>query len=160
MKKKAFSLFELILVVILIGLVYSLVLDKINIKKNIHIKELKSLKKLLPLDTKLIVYDRCQKQNIKIDNIFKNIKVYTVENDSLKEVEFAPYQDKNGNIYDVCLRFQKFQNGSITPYIIKQNDNYVVFYPYFKEPEKFSDAQSAIDAFLETKLLKEFKDEY
>ncbi len=164
MNKKAFSLFELVLVVVIIGFVYSLVLGKINSKKNIHIQRLENLRQLLPKGSELIVFDRCSKVVLKNSskninsNIFHDIQVFTVENDNLKEIDFSPFKDKE-NLYDVCLRFKIFDNGSCSSYIIKQNDNYIVFHPYFKKTEIYHDKDKAISAFLESDVLEEYKNE-
>ena len=148
MKKKAFSLFELILVIILIGIVYSLVLGKITSRKNIHINNIKDLKATLLHRglKKLIVYDKCTKTipNTINPNIFKNIEVYNLINNNIEKIEFNPIKIKD-NIYDVCLKFEIFNNRSSSSFIIKKDKNYYVFHPYFRQTKVFDNIEDATD---------------
>ena len=162
LQKKAFTLFELILVVIIIGLVYSLVLGKITNKKNIEVQNLKDLKKILIKNNinKLLVYDKCKKTkpyNINPE-LFKDIQVYTVINDNIEKVEFNPIKIKE-EIYDVCLKFDINKNQSSSSYIIKQNDKYFVFHPYFQETKVFDNEDEAINNFVNKKEKDEYKNE-
>jgi type II secretory pathway pseudopilin PulG len=165
--KKAFSLFELILVIILIGIVYSLVLGKLDKKQNLTINKIENLKDILSSNSQsieLIVFDKCSR--VIINNkekdfdktLFKDIEVYTVENDTLKRVEFAPISI-NDKIYDVCLKFKIFKNGSSSSFIIKKDEKYIVFFPYFKNSEVFTNESDAIEAYQHIKLLEEYNSE-
>ena len=162
MSKKAFTLFELILVVILIGLVYSLVLEKISNKKSVDMQNLKDLKQVLLKNNinKLIVYDKCKKTLPEKINpkLFKNIEVYTVKDESLEKVEFNPIKIKD-DIYDVCLKFEINNNKSSSSFIIKQNQKYYVFHPYFQETKVFNSEDEAISNFINKKEKDEFKNE-
>jgi hypothetical protein len=165
--KKAFSLFELILVIILIGIVYSLVLGKLDKKQNLSINKIENLKDILSNNSqsvRLIVFDKCSRVIINDKEkdfdkkLFKDIEVYTVEDDALKRVEFAPISI-NEKIYDVCLKFNIYKNGSSSSFIIKKGEKYVVFFPYFKNSEVFTNESDAIEAYQNTKLLEEFNSE-
>ncbi len=167
MNKKAFSLFELILVIILIGIVYSLVLGKLDKKQNLSINKIENLKDILSNNSqsvRLIVFDKCSRVIINDKEkdfdkkLFKDIEVYTVEDDALKRVEFAPISI-NEKIYDVCLKFNIYKNGSSSSFIIKKGEKYVVFFPYFKNSEVFTNESDAIEAYQNTKLLEEFNSE-
>ena len=160
--KKAFTLFELILVVIIIGLVYSLVLGKISNKKNIEVQSLKDLKNILIKNNikELIVYDKCKKTkpNSITPEIFNNIKVYTVRNENIEKIEFNPIKIKD-DIFDVCLKFEINDNKSSSSYIIKQNEKYYVFHPYFQKTKVFDSEDEAISDFINKKEKDEFKNE-
>ncbi len=172
MQKKAFSLFELMLVVILIGLVYSLVLGKMPNKKRVKITTLKDLKytlskaKIANTTLQLIVYDRCNKFSLKGSNkeldinpeIFQNIKIYKVKNENLDEITFAPYI-KDDDIYDVCLRFYLYKNGSSSNYIIEKNEKYYIYNPYYPQTIVTTDKDKAIEIFTQKELLDEYKDQ-
>lgn len=162
MQKKAFTLFELILVVIIIGLVYSLVLGKITNKKNIKVQNLKDLKSILIKNNikQFIVYGKCDKTKPNKINpdLFKDIKVYTVKNETLEKVEFNPIQIKD-EIYDVCLKFNINQNKSSSSYIIKQNEKYFVFHPYFQKTKVFTQEDEAISNFINKKEKDEYQNE-
>jgi len=94
-EKKAFTLFELMVVVMIIGIVYALVLGRFNPKQHIKIVQLASLRDILTQKHKegqrldLILYDKCQKATLFINNekqekmdinlkprLFEGIKVY------------------------------------------------------------------------------------
>ena len=168
MKKTAFTLFELVLVIIIIGVVYSLVLGKINPQKNIHVQKLENLKEAVSKNTsgniEVIVYDKCSKvllrgSSKKIDaKIFQDIKVYTVKNKTLEDKEFSPIMIKDRS-YDVCLRFKVFENKSSSTFIIKKDDKFIVFFPYFKKAKIFKEEDKAIEAYTEEKIQKEYHDE-
>ena len=158
MSKKAFTLFELILVVVIIGLVYSLILGKINNKKKINITHIENLKSLLiqKNQNSLIIYNKCSYSNLDIDiNLFKNIEVYTVKNESLEKLSFPPVKIKD-EIYDVCLNYKIYPNKSSSSYIIKKENKYIVFHPYFQNTSVFNNEDEAINNFIN----KKEKDEY
>jgi len=166
--KKGFSLFELILVIILIGLVYSLVLGKLDNKKNLKIKKLENLKAILAKKSTgkidLIVYDGCKRvminnKEIEFDsNLFKDIEVYSIVEARLEKIEFTPLYLKE-KFYDVCLRYSIYENKSSSSYIIKKDKKYIVFYPYFKDSEVYLNESDAIEALSNQKLLDMFNNE-
>ena len=166
MKKSAFTLFELMIVVLIIGIVYALVLNNFNNQKSVKILKIKELKdSLKPLWRKgkrvdLVVYDDCKKAAIVINQEeintsykpkiklleFQNIQAYTVDRDSqLKLIEFPPLIIDN-QLHSVCFRFTIFKNGSSSSYILKhQNGTYYIFYPYFEDVNESEDESEAID---------------
>ena len=159
--KRAFSLFELLLVVIIISLVYSLVLNKINNKKRVNTTNLTNLKSsMLKKNQKLlIVYDKCSKSNLDIDlTLFKGIKVYSLKGEVLEKKEFPPIKIKD-EIYDVCFKYEIFPNKSSSSFIVKKDDTYFVFHPYFQKIKKFDNEDDAINDFINKKEKDEFKDE-
>lgn len=166
MRKSAFTLFELMIVVLIIGIVYALVLNNFNSQKSVKILNIKELKdSLKPLWKKgkrvdLVLYDDCKKAAIVIDqeeintsykpkiklSKFQNIQAYKVDRDSqLKQIEFPPVIiDKQ--LRSVCFKFTIFKNGSSSSYILKkQNSPYYVFYPYFEDVNESVDESEAID---------------
>jgi len=172
LNKKAFSLIELLLVIILIGLTYSIVLSKHNDKKTLTVNKLENLKTILT-STKnnstlqFTVYDNCKKiltdsknKEINIDiKEFQNISVYrTDKNQNLVKITFTPLI-QNNKTYDVCFNFNVYKNGSNSSYIIKQNEKYIVFTSFFKSPLVTQDKNEAIDFYLNTTQLKMFTDE-
>ena len=169
--KKAFSLFELLLVVILISLVYSLVLNKINNKK-VNLTSITDIKSII-LNTNcrtLVVYDKCSKillynnslnEKCKNDidmNLFKDIKVYSLKGEVLEKKEFAPIKIKD-KIYDVCFKYEIFPNKSSSSFIAKKDEKYFVFHPYFQKIKKFDNEDDAINDFINKEEKDEFKDE-
>jgi len=162
--KKAFSLFELILVIILIGLIYSIVLDKISNKNSLHINKIENIKGILKAKTtekiSLIVFDKCKRVLIngkekEFDSkIFQNIEVYRIKNETLEKVEFDPIFIKD-KIYDVCFKFNIYKNGSSSSYIIKKENKFIILYPYFRDSKVVSDEDEAVKELTNQDLMDE-----
>jgi len=152
------------IVVILIGIVYSLVIGNLNPKNRLNIPRLETLKEsLLPYWHKgsrldLYLYDHCKKYLIKIDGevpeklkikldpkLFKDIEVYRIDPFfDPQEVYFPPLlHDKE--VHDICFQFTIYPNKSSSSYIVKQNRRYYLFYPYLHPVEILSSMEEAID---------------
>jgi type II secretory pathway pseudopilin PulG len=174
LNRYAFSLFELLLVIILIGVISSLVIKKFDKNKSVKISKLEHIKSILKSSGSnpctLKVYDQCKKiylsnknrDNIDINSeIFRNLEVYRVDqNSNLQRVKFLPIvlEDK---VYDVCFEFQIYQDGSSSNYIVKQGEKFIVFYPYFQDNRPFitTDENIAISKFIKKDLQDNFKND-
>jgi prepilin-type N-terminal cleavage/methylation domain-containing protein len=163
-KKSAFTLFEMIIVVALIGIIYTVVLQNFNTKKNVQILKIQNLKEsLLPLYKKgnridLYIYDRCKKATLFINNEvresykpkinireFEDLKTYKLDNmGELQELEFTPILLEE-KLQEVCFKFSIFKNGSSSSYIVKKDKKYYIFYPYFQDVNTSLDEDEAID---------------
>ena len=152
LNKRAFTLFELMIVVIIIGVVYSLVLGTFDPKKSVNITRFENLKDALaPHWTKgvkvdLYIYDRCRKSAIFINDeikedvkfeldigIFKDIKVF--KSDRLgdkRKIEFTPVIVEE-KLHKVCFNYTIFPNGSTSSFIAKSGKKYYTFFPYFEQ---------------------------
>ena len=166
MKKSAFTLFELIIVVALIGIIYSIVLSNFNLKKDVKISSLKDIKTILMQywergkEIDFILYNECKDSalivNDEINESFKpkinlrefqSIEAYKVdESGNLKQIDFAPIviEDK---VIKPCFKFSIYKNGANSNYIIKQNEKYLIFFPYFKDVNITEDESEAIKQF-------------
>ena len=163
-KRKAFTLFELMIVVVIVGIIYALVLSNFNTRKKVRILKIANIKEaLLPHWNKgkridFYLYDHCQKSAIFINGIyqekleiamdnaqFKNIEVYKPDNrgESQKE-EFTPIMIDN-KLHKVCLKYTLFPNGSNSSFILKKDKQYTVLYPYFQETNSSGDLSEAMD---------------
>ena len=159
-KNKAFSLIELMIVIVIMGLVYSMVnlnftLDKKTVEvlgpQNIA-AFLRSLK-----DTptrKFIIYgDLCDKalfdpeiEELNIDKLSfsKSIQVY-------KSDAFGTYEQKefslievNEKEFPVCFEIRKYANESVDPMIIKNSALFYYIDPFFQTTQTFKDLESTI----------------
>jgi len=166
LRRSAFTLFEMIIVVALIGIIYSIVLSNFNTKKSVTIYTLKDLRKsLMPFwhkgrKVQLVIYNECQKAalliNDEVNNSykpkiklerFKDIEAYKVdETEQLKKIEFPPVviDDK---VHNTCFNFSIFRNGANSNFIVKQDERYYIFYPYFEDVNESEDESEAIDMF-------------
>lgn len=164
MSKKAFTLFELIIVVIIIGVVYALVLGNFNPKNSVKIPTLHTIKEsLLPYWQKgslveLIVYDNCNESAVFVNSyydepketdlnlaMFKDIEVFRIDQyDNAQKINFAP-AIIDEKIQNSCFRFTLFPNGSSSSYIVKSGKEYIVFFPFFESPEIYTDLGDALE---------------
>ncbi len=160
--KRAFTLIELIIVVMLISLIGFLVFSEaVNRNKRpetITPLNLKSIiKKSFPYneDMEFFCIQNCRdcyiargddiipfKGNI---NLGSNLEVYKIDRDNqLVEI------DNFGRVKDnkICLRYTLYKNGSSTQLILS-NDSGVYYLPsYFGKPKKLEDLDSAKELWL------------
>ncbi len=164
LKRKAFTLFELMIVVVLIGITYALVLSNFNTKKKVHILKLANIKEaLLPFWSKgkridFYLYHNCKKSAIFINgefqeklkadiksSEFEKIEVYkpNAQGEAVKVV-FPPIMIEN-KFQKVCFQYTLFPNGSNSNFILKKKQFYYIFYPYFQDVNKSEDLSQAVE---------------
>jgi prepilin-type N-terminal cleavage/methylation domain-containing protein len=151
-KRTAFTLFELMVVVIIIGVIYALVLGNFNMKNRIAVPKVKDIKRSLSTHWKrgsridFYIYDDCSKSTLKINGevkediesdidlkLFKNIEVYkTSKHGESEELEFPPLL-LNNRLHDVCFQYTIFPNGSSSSYMVKIDKTFYIFYPMFED---------------------------
>ncbi len=164
LRRPAFTLFEIMIVVLIIGVVYSLVLGTFDPKKSVKVITLEHIKDALsPHWAKgkrvdFYIYDRCQKsallvngelqEEIDIDislDIFKDIKVYKNDiHSSEREIEFTPVLIDE-KLHKVCFKYTIFPNSSASSYVVKSGDRYYAFFPYFKATYITSKLRDGLD---------------
>jgi prepilin-type N-terminal cleavage/methylation domain-containing protein len=152
LNRKAFTLFELMVVVMIIGIVYGLVLGSFDPKKSVKITTLKDIKSALSTHwikgkkVDLYVYEKCKKialfvndeiqDDLKLNidsNIFKDIKVYkNALTGDQREIKFRSVLIDE-RVKKVCFHYTIFPNGSSSSYIAKSGKNYYVYFPYFED---------------------------
>ena len=165
--KKGFTLVELLIVIVLVSIIYSLGFSTIKLSK-------KKPKSLTPLNLKmniisstnfngrktLLCVDKCQTCLLRSDISsayqpyahgidLRDIKAYTIDSrNALVQIEYERYDDKK-----VCLKMDFYPNGSSTQ-IILENDEGAYFLPtYFEEAKKFESPEEARDYWLENTQL-------
>jgi prepilin-type N-terminal cleavage/methylation domain-containing protein len=168
--KRGFTLVELLLVLVIVGIIYSFVGGSIiTTKLNIPLK-LDNLPDILreigspPIHFKIYGSD-CDKymllkndENIEITNkidiplkdlIFYRFDIYG----EMKEFKFLSYREKN-KVEPVCLEFDIYKNGANSSYIIKieKTSKYYLYSPYFSKPELFNSLEDAKEKFLNRSL--------
>ncbi len=171
--KKAFTLFELMVVVMIIGIVYALVLGRFNPKQHIKIVQLDSLRDILTQKHKegqrldLVLYDKCRKSALFINNeyqekmeinlkphLFEGVKTY--KSDPFgheREITFTPVIIEN-KLVPVCFHFTVYPNGSASNYIVAQKSRYYVFPPYFEDVNVTDSMEEALALFTHEKEKK------
>ena len=168
--KRAFTLFELMIVVMIIGIVYALVLWRFNPKQHLEVVKLDSLRDTMSQRHKegerldLVLYDRCKKALLLINGepqekmkinlkpaLFSDITVY--KSDPFgheRKIEFSPLiiDDK---LQPVCFRYTLYPNGSASNYIIEQKGKFYVFPPYFEDVNVTDSIEEALALFTHEK---------
>lgn len=164
--KEGFTLFELMLVVIIIGIIYALVAVKFSQNENKKLK-LSELPEMLRSSKfyrsaevvckeddskKCIIYfdNNLSKQTLRIFN--KKPLVYKLMPDeTLKEIEFDPVIDEEQNPVPVYFRYKITKNGAGDEIIVDDGKGALLMFAYAK-PKRFDDAESARDKLIEIKL--------
>ncbi len=151
----AFSLLELLIVIVIISLSYMLVFGSMqktqNKPKAMGIENLKSTlseQGLLHTDSELFCLDKCQKcylyQNGETteyegDLALKEIAVYRMgEDEKLEKVDFGRYND-----HTVCLRFRLHHNGSSSQMVIRDRTGTYYLPALFGETIKAASLEEA-----------------
>jgi len=164
--KGGFTLFELMIVVIIIGIVYTLVAVKFSQNKETKIK-LSDLPKILQ-DSRfyksvevICIEDDSKNCKIYFDNnlskmslqLFKKKPmVYKLMPDeTLKEIEFEPIIDENQKPVPVYFRYKVTKNGAGDEIIVDDGNGALLMFAY-AVPVRFDDIESARDKMIEIKL--------
>lgn len=159
MKKKAFTLLELLIVVVLMGAVYGLVIYTFSSTKSApkHSDDFRSYLKpyVSKSSAELVCYNDCRRCAI-----FSNgLKVAEIANDhfspELKTYRFNVTGDFNLIRYpdrlidekfqNVCLNFTLYPNDSSTPMFIEDRGKVTYFPTYLGSKQEFSSIDEAKD---------------
>ena len=150
-ERNSFTLFELILVIVIIGIVYVLFIqniDKLQRTDSVGIEQLSEhLKKFQDKnEVSLICIDECKKCEVYVDEnatkkyleLFKEEVIsYEVDKDGqLEKIKYLPIYDERDEI-EVCFKFTLFKNGSVSETILEYNEDIYYFPTYFGKMQKF-----------------------
>jgi type II secretory pathway pseudopilin PulG len=176
LNKQAFTLFELIIVVILIGLIYGVFVDKLSTKPHerntITLSTIKeSLEKFAFKKSARVVCNKECKQcyvyvdDTKVDTSFELFTseptVYTLdETGRQKSLTFTPRFDKEGKIEETCFEYKIFKNGGADTYIVSHEDTFYVFKTLEKKPTLFTSMNEAVEFFDHKTLLPLLTSDY
>ncbi len=174
-----FTLLELIIVVVLIGVLYGVFMNKLGQKSpqdatdTLTLKTLKSYLQNLPHTDLVEVVcttpcDNCtlfinSKQQATTLELFKQMPtVYEMDRfGSLQMREYLPIFDKKGVMRDVCFRYQLFENGSSSHMVVKADDeSYFVFNSFMLPTIKVASISEAEELFSNESMLPLEKRDY
>lgn len=155
--RKGFSLIELLIVIVVVGLIYAVGFSGVSVDKPkpkaltaINIKDTILSSKFYNGRTTLMCLDKCSKCYLRqgLSSKFvpysngiqlNNIVAYTIdERDSLQELEYEKFNDK-----PICLVIDFFRNGSSTQLILKDDTSAYFLPAYFGESKKFDSLEDA-----------------
>lgn len=176
--KRAFTLFELLLVVVLISIIYGVFVHKLTKKSTasdlkFSLSTIKQDLQTIPFKKKLefICIEPCEECYIYVDKhlikqdpikLFKESpKVYRPDSfGQIQNIEFLPIEIKENELSNVCFRYELFGNGSSSHYAVEYGSKYYLFDPYMydvKEAESLSDVSIFFDV---SKLLPTSQQDY
>jgi len=173
--KKAFTLVEIIIVVIIVGIVYSLVLVNMNKTpiNNTHQDKIINLKQILMRykfndnitlkcinEGKLcyILIDDIINKNNKIENLFLTKPTVYTYNKNLEVIEFKDLEFENMESYEVCFKYTIDKFGKTKDMIVEVENKIYLFNSIHNKPKIFEYLSDATN-FLEEKK-QEFKDAF
>jgi prepilin-type N-terminal cleavage/methylation domain-containing protein len=161
MQKRAFTLLELLLVVLIMGIVYGLAVNAFT-RYGERSFELSLL--TLPDYLKgfhhqnhvaLLCTDECRECRVMVDGsevqkvepfIEGPVRAYRFDTAlGTRDIIFTPYFDEEGRESEVCLLFELFPNGSSSEMIIEEKKRVVDLPGYFGSPKQFDSVEEAID---------------
>ena len=158
MKRGAFSLIELLIVVLIVGVVYTLAISNFeNVKEGKTKPTLLNLKqKLDAIDArhlaKLICLDECKSCTVWIDAkenedaskefedfLDEQVKMYRYDtNFGLMSLQEKVFFNDEGQDEQICLSLSVDKNGVSEQVIVEYKDRFYDFTPYFKPPQVYS----------------------
>ncbi len=161
--QKAFSLLELIIVVVLIGILFGIGASNFKIAKAqpkaltpLNLKETIVKSAFFNGQATLMCTDKCKKCYLRqgLSSAFEpyenkidltGIKAYTIDaRNTLRELEYERFNDEK-----ICLVMDFYNNGSSTQ-IILENDTGAYFLPaFFGKPKRFDSPEDAKSYWLE-----------
>jgi prepilin-type N-terminal cleavage/methylation domain-containing protein len=161
MQRQAFTLLELLLVVLIMGIVYGLAVNAIKqYGERSYALSLETLPQYLQSFHRqnrvtLLCTDACQDCRVMVDGsevkrvdpfIDGPLRAYRFDAAlGTRDLSFTPYFDEEEREFEVCLRFEVFPNGSSSEMIIEQEEYVVDFPGYFGTPTRFATLEEAIE---------------
>ena len=163
--KKSFTLLEIVIVLLIMGLVYTMSItsfSKQNINtdgyyfdlKQVILDKVKVHDKIIELivfeDYSVLKVDGIEKKQYTFD-LPKDMEFFSYwQDDELKEF-FEPYYEK-GYFKEVLFRFLIYPNGSSTKSIIKLKNEYFIQSNYFRNKAIFNELDEAKEYLLQTDI--------
>jgi prepilin-type N-terminal cleavage/methylation domain-containing protein len=159
---KGFSLIELLLVIFIVSLIYSLGLSGVELGKKkpqalspLNLKNIINKNRSFLGESTLMCLNKCKSCYLRkgLSSSFQayndginltDIKVYTLdERESLRRMEYGRYKDKK-----ICLVIDFYKNGSSTPIILQDKKKSYFLPAYFEEAKAFDTPDDAKDYWL------------
>jgi len=164
--KEGFTLFELMMVIIIIGIIYALVAVKFsqNEEKKVALSDLPKIlrdSKFYKSAEVVCIDDDTKKCKIYFDDNLSKISlqlfkkepmVYRLMPDeTLKEIEFYPVIDEDQKPVPVYFRYKVTKNGAGDEIVVDDGKGALLMFAY-ADSKRFDDIESARDKMIEIKL--------
>ena len=152
--KSAFSLIELMLVVVIIGIVYALALSSFKApeKQGLELFTLHTLPEYLRQnyalsDAKIVCFEPCGKCNVMVDGALLEDEITLFESSEVKsyeldlqgyavEKEFPPHDIQNAN-KKACFILHKRPNGAIASIVLKNEKKFIYYTAGYEKPKEY-----------------------
>jgi len=160
--KSSFTLFELLIVILIISIIYGIFIEKINSKEyylsQVGLKEIDKFFKDLEFNetAKIVCSNECEKCWLYVDGKrVKKVKSFFKEKPTvydfdihgiLSQIQFLPLF-KGLNPQEVCFEYVKYPNHSNSSYIVEYKKKFYIFFSYFHPPKVTESISSAQDVF-------------
>lgn len=165
MKRYAFTLIELLIVVLIVGLVYTLAISNFdNVKKSKIKPELSNLKDNLQRVQKthyaeLMCLDKCRSCYLYVDGVLdsnaseiyedffdEEVKLYRYDsNFGLVSLRNKVFFNSEGTQEDICFSLSVDKNGVSEQLVVEYKAKFYDFSPYFKETQVYASESELID---------------
>jgi prepilin-type N-terminal cleavage/methylation domain-containing protein len=152
----AFSLIELIIVILIASLFAALVFSSISIRKpnekKVGLRQLKeAAMQDAPVDAELVCVSKCQTCSVvregetsPIGSQLPELQAYIIdESGNPQKLDFGRMDDR-----PICLRFHYYPNGSTSQMILEADDGFYFVPSYFGEIRKFDSLDGAAEYWL------------
>ena len=154
MIRRAFSLMELMLVVVIIGVVYAMALSSLKPPetKEIEAFSLLTLPKYLRenfalQDAKLVCFEPCGKCSVLVDGQWQDdeidlfsstdVRSYSLDVEGFSQAsEFAPHDIDDG-YKQACFILHKRSNDSIEPIVLEENGRFIYYKAAYEEVKSY-----------------------
>ena len=172
--KGGFTLFELLLVIVLIAVLYGVFINKLTAKREgndavpLTIETigtfLKPFADASEKEASLVCLDACRECRVYTGGEPVDGDAFTLfegtptvyrrdEYGQFREVEFLPVKDDEEVLQDVCFRYTRYRNGSGSSYIVGYNDVFYLFDAYLQPVTKYGTLEAAAAAYNKADLL-------
>ncbi|MDA3947249.1 MAG: type II secretion system protein [Helicobacteraceae bacterium] len=159
MQKKAFTLIELLLVVVIIGVIYGLVINsmqKINDKEaHLSFESLPSFLESMHNQNNVafVCIDNCRECAVYVDNVkVQEVDPFMKEervlnfwrfdaNQGTQELRFRPTFNEDDRAFDVCFRYEIFKDGSSSEMIIETQKQVFDYRGFLHPVRRYSSLQ-------------------
>ncbi len=160
--KKAFTLIELILVVVIMGIVYMFAigsLDKIKAKSQNLLPSLTNLKAFLltknfEKEARFVCFEECEMCSVVLDGkktenvsgFFDSIpKIYRYDSMfGMEQIEPDPFFDENGVQKDVCFSYRIYKDGIGDQIIVEYKKKVYDYSDYFEDVGIYDSIDAAV----------------
>jgi prepilin-type N-terminal cleavage/methylation domain-containing protein len=174
---KGFTLFELLIVIVIIGLIYGLFVSNLQNKEvDSDAITLLSMKKTLlnqpfKRQSDIICFEPCQECFIYNDSQKSESEAFSLFNappkvyvkdqyDRLELQQFLPFKSEGEQFKDVCFRFTLFNNKSSSHFIVENEKKFYLFHPYMADVQELQTLPEAEKLFSDKTLLPKDSRDY